>query len=39
MATLTDSGHTGLLGGGVDGVGLHNAEDVGDFITNISPTK
>ena len=39
MATLTDSGHSVLLSGAAGSVGLHNAEDVGDFITNISPTE
>lgn len=41
MATLTNAGNvydlTATSGG--TGVGQHNAEDVGDFITNISPTE
>lgn len=38
MATLTDAGQSYTLSGSA-GVGLHNAEDVGDFITNISPAE
>lgn len=37
MALLTNAGQSYLLSG-ASGVGLHNREDLADFITNISPT-
>ena len=37
MALLTNAGQSYLLSG-ANGVGLHNREDLQDFITNISPT-
>lgn len=37
MALLTNAGQSYLLSGAA-GVGLHNREDLADFITNISPT-
>lgn len=37
MALLTNAGQSYLLSG-ANGVGLHNREDLADFITNISPT-
>ena len=38
MALLTNAGQSYLLSG-ANGVGLHNREDLSDFITNISPTE
>jgi len=38
MAFLTGSGESYTLSG-ASGVGLHNREDLSDFITNISPTE
>ena len=38
MALLTDAGESYTLSGAA-GVGLHNREDLSDFITNISPTE
>ena len=38
MALLTGAGESYTLSGAA-GVGLHNAEDVSDFITNISPVE
>jgi len=39
MAYLTGAGESYTLSGDTDGVGLHNREDLSDFITNISPTE
>ena len=38
MAYLTGAGESYTLSG-ASGVGLHNREDLADFITNISPTE
>ena len=38
MALLTNAGQSYLLSG-ANGVGLHNREDLADFITNISPPR
>ena len=38
MALLTGAGESYTLSGAA-GVGLHNREDLSDFITNISPTE
>jgi len=38
MGLLTNAGESYTLSGGA-GVGIHNREDLSDFITNISPTE
>lgn len=39
MALLSGAGQAYALSGAAGGVGLHNREDLQDFITNISPTE
>lgn len=39
MALVTNGGNTYIVSNSANGVGLHNREDLQDFITNISPTE
>lgn len=39
MALVTNGGNTYIVSNSATGVGLHNREDLQDFITNISPTE